>query len=97
MKFKVFIYLVLLLEFFVAGLCIGRGTKGLQVLPARRDRLQVKSSIADLNDIPSVEEQIRFLESKGFDCGEPKDKAGPKFCEAINRWDCNRYALPWFE
>jgi hypothetical protein len=46
---------------------------------------------------PSVELQVQYLESQGFDCGTPKDKAGPKFCQALNRWQCDQYAAQYFK
>ena len=42
-------------------------------------------------------EQIRYLESQGYDCGRPKDKPGPKFCKALERWECDEYAKPWMK
>ena len=41
---------------------------------------------------PTIEEQVQYLESLGYDCGTPKYQAGPKFCQALNRWQCDRYS-----
>jgi len=40
---------------------------------------------------PTIEEQVQYLESLGYDCGTPKYQAGPKFCQALNRWQCEQH------
>jgi hypothetical protein len=104
MRFKIVAYGILLLAAFVSGYCFGYGYWGLRNtndealggVPACRDERRDTN-----NELPTVAEQIRFLESKGYDCGEPKDIAGPKFCDAINDYSerkiCDESAEKWFE